>query len=79
MFEILARRLHQLQKSLTSKLFTIVWRYIAQQLDMYLFEDLVLDSKFSDGGALQLKFDVTRNLFPLFSQFTEKPENHFTQ
>ncbi|XP_018566371.1 RAD50-interacting protein 1 [Anoplophora glabripennis] len=79
MFEILSKRLHQLQKSLQSKLFTYVWRSIAQQLDTYLFEDLVLDTRFSEGGALQLKFDVTRNLIPLFSQFSERPNNYFAQ
>ncbi|KAJ8928351.1 hypothetical protein NQ314_019081 [Rhamnusium bicolor] len=79
MFEILSKRLHQLQKSLHSRLFTFVWRSIAQQLDTYLFEDLVLDNRFSEGGALQLKFDVTRNLIPLFAQFSERPNNYFTQ
>lgn len=79
MFEVLARRLHQLQKSLAVNLFTIVWRYIAQELDNYLFEDLVLYNSFNEGGAMQLKYDVQRNLFPLFSQFSEKPENYFSQ
>lgn len=79
MFEILSKRLHQLQKSLQSKLFTFVWRSIAEQLDTYLFEYLVLDNRFSTGGALQFKFDVTRNLIPLFLQFSERPQNYFTQ
>ncbi|EFA07987.1 RINT1-like protein [Tribolium castaneum] len=78
-FEIVAKRLHQLQKTLASKLFTIVWRSVAQQLDNYLFEDLVLDNRFNTGGALQLKYDVTRNLLPLFSQYTERPETYFVQ
>lgn len=78
-FEILATRLHQLQKNLASKLFRIVWRSIAQQLDDYLFEDLVLDNRFNDGGSLQLKYDVTRNLLPLFSQFSERPDTYFSQ
>ena len=78
-FEIVAKRLHQLQKTLASKLFTIVWRSIAHQLDTFLFEDLVKDNRFNDGGALQLKYDVTRNLLPLFSQFTERPESYFVQ
>lgn len=78
-FEIIAKRLHQLQKTLASKLFTIVWRSIAQQLDNYLFEDLILDNRFNDGGALQFKYDVTRNLLPLFSQYTERPDMYFTQ
>ncbi|KAI4456248.1 rad50-interacting protein 1 rint-1 [Holotrichia oblita] len=79
LFEILGTRLHQLQKNLTGKLFKIVWQFIASQLDTYLFEDLVLDSRFNEGGALQFKFDITRNLYPLFSQFSEKPDNFFTQ
>uniref|UniRef100_A0A6P7FPX9 RAD50-interacting protein 1 n=1 Tax=Diabrotica virgifera virgifera TaxID=50390 RepID=A0A6P7FPX9_DIAVI len=79
MFEILSKRLHQLQKSLQSQIFVAVWRSIAQQLDSYLFEDLVLDNRFSVGGALQFKFDITRNLIPLFLQFSERPQNYFTQ
>ncbi|CAG9859732.1 unnamed protein product [Phyllotreta striolata] len=79
MFEVLSKRLHQLQKSLQGKLFTFVWRSIAQQLDSYLFEDLVLDNRFSEGGALQFKFDIVRNLIPLFLQFSQKPQNYFTQ
>lgn len=79
MFEIIGTRLHQLQKSLTAKLFRIVWRYIAEQLDTFLFEDLVLENRFSEAGALQFKYDVCRNLLPLFAQFSERPESYFTQ
>lgn len=79
MFEIIGTRLHQLQKSLTAKLFRIVWRYIAQQLDTFLFDGLVLENRFSDAGALQFKYDVFRNLLPLFAQFSDRPESYFTQ
>lgn len=79
MFEIVGTRLHQLQKQLTSKLFRIVWRYVAQQLDTFLYEELVLENRFSEAGALQLKYDVTRNLLPLFAQFSDRPESYFTQ
>lgn len=79
MFEIIGTRLHQLQKFLTNKLFRIVWRYIAQQLDTFLYEDLVLENRFSEAGALQFKYDVCRNLLPLFAQFSERPESYFTQ
>lgn len=78
-FEVIAKRLHQLQKNLEGKLFAVVWRNMAQQIDTFLFEDLVLDNRFSNGGALQLKFDVMRNLLPLFAQFSDKPENYFSQ
>lgn len=79
MFEILARRLHQLQKYLAQKLFGHIWKQIAEQLDNFLFEDLVLDNRFNQNGALQLKYDVTKNLFPLFAQYTDKPDNYFTK
>ncbi|KAL3270463.1 hypothetical protein HHI36_021010 [Cryptolaemus montrouzieri] len=79
MFEVLAKRLHKLQKTLATKLFSLVWKSIAQQLDTFLFEDLILENRFSESGALQIKYDVQRNLFALFSEFTERPASHFTQ
>ncbi|XP_066262589.1 RAD50-interacting protein 1 [Euwallacea similis] len=79
MFEVLAKRLHQLQKKLQNKLFTAVWRNIATQLDTFLFEDLVMDNRFNEGGALQLKFDITRNLLPLFGHYTDIAANYFPQ
>ncbi|KAH1025412.1 hypothetical protein HUJ05_010145 [Dendroctonus ponderosae] len=79
MFEVLSKRLHQLQKKLQSKLFIAVFRNIATQLDTHLFEDLVLDNRFNDGGALQFKFDITRNLLPLFAHYTDMPATYFPQ
>lgn len=79
MFEVIATRLHQLEKSLTAKLFRTVWRFIAQQLDTFLFDELVMENRFNVDGALQLKYDVTRNLLPLFAQFCDKPDVYFTQ
>lgn len=79
MFEILATNLHQLQKYLSNGLFTMAWRLIAQHIDTFLFEDFVLETRFNEGGALQLKFDVTRNLFPIFAQFTDKPDSYCSQ
>ena len=76
-FEALATSLHHLEKKFAPKLFTIVWQGIAAQLDDYLFENVVHDNRFNEGGAFQFKFDVTRNLYPLFSQFCEKPEAFF--
>ncbi|KAF5269578.1 hypothetical protein FQR65_LT05916 [Abscondita terminalis] len=72
-FEVLASSLHELEKYLTGRLFTIVWRIVAKQLDTLLYEKLVLSNRFNEGGAEQLKFDVTRNLLPLFAQYTDKP------
>ncbi|XP_045468942.1 RAD50-interacting protein 1 [Harmonia axyridis] len=79
MFEVIAKRLHQLQKTLADKLFSVIWKSLAQQLDSFLFEQLILDKRLEKGGILQLKYDIERNLYPLFSQFTEKPESHFKQ
>ncbi|XP_044756636.1 RAD50-interacting protein 1-like [Coccinella septempunctata] len=79
MFEVIAKRLHQLQKSLADKIFSIIWKSLAQQLDNYLFEELIWNKKLEKGGILQLRYDIERNLFPLFSQFTDKPEGHFKQ
>lgn len=77
MFEALATSLHYLEKKFFAKLFSIVCDEIAYQLDDYLFENIVHDNRFSEGGAFQFKFDITRNLFPLFSQFCGKPETFF--
>ncbi|KAL1497613.1 hypothetical protein ABEB36_008543 [Hypothenemus hampei] len=76
-FEILAKRLHQMKKKFQSNLFIIVRRNIAMEFDTYLFEDLVMDNRFNEGGALQLKFDITRNLLPLFAQYTDMSANSF--
>ena len=38
---------------------------------------LILQNRFNNDGASQLEFDMTRNLFPLFGEFTAKPENYF--
>ena len=45
----------------------------------FLFEELVLQRQFNDGGAAQLCFDIQHNLIPLFSQFTAKPESYFRE
>lgn len=38
-----------------------------------------MDNRFNDGGALQLKFDITRNLLPLFAHYSDIPANSFPQ
>ncbi|KAF5293605.1 hypothetical protein FQA39_LY03090 [Lamprigera yunnana] len=76
LFEALATKLHELQKYLTPRLFTLVWRLVAVQIDAFLFEKLVYANRFNEGGGHQLKFDITRNLLPLFAQFTDKPDSY---
>lgn len=40
---------------------------------------VILANHFNEGGAAQLQFDMTRNLFPLFSHYCKRPENYFKQ
>lgn len=43
----------------------------------YVYEEVILQTRFSDTGAAQFKFDMLRGLFPIFGEFTQKPENFF--
>ncbi|CAH0394895.1 unnamed protein product [Bemisia tabaci] len=77
MFQVLADRLHFLQKSIASPLFQNCWKIIAKKISQFILEELILENTFNQGGAEQLHFDVTRNLIPLFSKYTSKPEQYF--
>lgn len=48
-------------------------------LFQFIYEEVILQNHFNEGGALQLQFDMTRNLFPLFGQYTAHPESYFQQ
>jgi hypothetical protein len=45
----------------------------------FIYEEVILQNNFNEGGAAQLQYDMTRNMFPLFAQFTQKPDVHFRQ
>lgn len=77
MLLVLQERIGLLNRKLCPRMFTSCWHKIADQVDSYLFQQVVMRSKFNIGGALQLQFDMTRNLFPLFSPYSRKPENYF--
>ncbi|XP_054608394.1 RAD50-interacting protein 1 isoform X1 [Dunckerocampus dactyliophorus] len=66
--------LHQV---LSLSLFQLAWQGLAERLDSFLYQELILSNHFSDGGAAQLQFDMTRNLFPLFGHYCKRPENFF--
>ncbi|KAM9845737.1 RAD50-interacting protein 1 isoform 2-T2 [Aulostomus maculatus] len=66
--------LHQV---LSVSLFQLAWQGLAERLDSFLYQDVILSNHFSDGGAAQLQFDMTRNLFPLFGHHCKRPENFF--
>nr|XP_039274264.1 RAD50-interacting protein 1-like [Styela clava] len=77
MLLVLQERLHLLSRKLCTPLFSSCWRRIADKVDSYLFHQVVVQNRFNVGGAAQLQFDMTRNLFPLFSEYTRKPESYF--
>ncbi|KAL0967195.1 hypothetical protein UPYG_G00249030 [Umbra pygmaea] len=67
----------QLQQTLCQPLFQMAWHGLADRLDMFLYQDVILYNHFNEGGAAQLQFDMSRNLFPLFGQYCKRPENFF--
>ncbi|XP_054710324.1 RAD50-interacting protein 1-like [Uloborus diversus] len=77
MLEVINSSLLSLQELLAKPLFTKTWQRIAEELNIYLYEEVILQNSFSEGGAAQLSFDVKRNLFPIFGSYTLKPENYF--
>jgi len=79
MLLILKSRFHILGLYLSPPNMTLVWERIARDLNKFVYEEVILPNHFSDGGAAQLKFDMERNLFPIFGEFTAKPENHFKE
>ncbi|KAM4569749.1 RAD50-interacting protein 1 [Odontesthes bonariensis] len=70
-------RLLNLHQVLSLSLFQLAWQGLADRLDNFLYQEVILTNHFSDGGAAQLQFDMTRNLFPLFGHYCKRPENFF--
>uniref|UniRef100_A0A670Z7P9 RAD50-interacting protein 1 n=1 Tax=Pseudonaja textilis TaxID=8673 RepID=A0A670Z7P9_PSETE len=70
-------RLLQLEQQLCYTLFKIFWQMLAEQVDLFIYQEVILANHFNEGGAAQLQFDMTRNLFPLFSHYCKRPENYF--
>ncbi|KAE8616301.1 hypothetical protein XENTR_v10008770 [Xenopus tropicalis] len=72
-------RLLQMEQQLCHALFKTVWQMLAEKLDLFIYQDIILANHFNEGGAAQLQFDMSRNLFPLFSHYCKRPENYFKQ
>ncbi|KAM3858925.1 RAD50-interacting protein 1 [Diretmus argenteus] len=70
-------RLLNLHHILSLPLFQLAWQGLAERLDDFLYQNVILSNHFNEGGAAQLHFDMTRNLFPLFGHYCKKPENFF--
>lgn len=77
LLEVLARQLHCLRSALAPSLFSQLWHTIAAEIDKFLYEELVLQNHFSEVGCVQFEYDMTRALFPMFSEFTARPESYF--
>nr|XP_009858853.2 RAD50-interacting protein 1-like [Ciona intestinalis] len=77
MLAVLQDRLHFLEQRLCRELFTQLWRVIAENVDIYLFNEVIVKNHFNSGGAAQIHYDMTRNLFPMFGHYTSKPDNYF--
>ncbi|XP_071948017.1 RAD50-interacting protein 1-like [Antedon mediterranea] len=71
--------LHLLQEQLCLSLFKICWRLMAEGINKFLYEEMILCNQFNEGGAAQLQFDMARSLFPLFGAYTQRPENYFKE
>uniref|UniRef100_U3DSR4 RAD50-interacting protein 1 n=1 Tax=Callithrix jacchus TaxID=9483 RepID=U3DSR4_CALJA len=67
----------QLERQLCFSLFKMFWQMLVEKLDVYIYQEIILANHFNEGGAAQLQFDMTRNLFPLFSHYCKRPENYF--
>nr|KAG5713929.1 hypothetical protein BaRGS_024556 [Batillaria attramentaria] len=59
--------------------FTRFWQQLAARLNTFILKEVIFANHFSEGGAVQLQFDMTRNLFPLFGEYTQKPEAYFKE
>lgn len=77
MLMILKAELHMLKESLAVTLFDRMWQQMAEDLGHFLYHEVILRNHFNEGGAAQLSHDMLRNFFPIFGEFTRRPENYF--
>ncbi|XP_053675678.1 RINT1-like protein [Anopheles nili] len=72
MFQTTVNHLHNMERELSLNVFLTVVRMIAAELDQWMISSMVMNTKFSTGGGQQFHYDMTRNLFSLFSQYAKK-------
>ncbi|XP_035829833.1 RAD50-interacting protein 1 isoform X2 [Aplysia californica] len=77
MFLVLKDHLATAQSQMSAQLFQTFWKTLAKKLDNFILTEVILVNHFNEGGALQINFDITRNLIPLFGDFTNNPEAYF--
>ncbi|XP_036339917.1 RINT1-like protein isoform X4 [Rhagoletis pomonella] len=74
MFQVMVTTLHNMERELSLNLFNLTLRIIANQVDDFLFDSLVMNNRFTPAGAAQFNYDMTRNLFALFGQYCRRPD-----
>lgn len=79
MFQLIVTVMHTLETDLSKSVFNNVLRLVASRLDVFIVDGLIMNTQFSTGGADQFHFDMTRNLFPLFGQYSNRPSLLFKQ
>ncbi|XP_072036444.1 RAD50-interacting protein 1-like isoform X2 [Amphiura filiformis] len=77
LLQTIKERLQQIEEQLCQTVLKSLWQGLAGKLTKFVYEEVILVNQFNEGGALQLQYDMTRGLFPLFGQFTQRPENYF--
>lgn len=66
--------LHNLETELSMNIFNVALRLIAHQLDDFFIDSMIMNTKFSSGGASQFVYDMNRNLFVIFGQYVKRPD-----
>lgn len=74
MFQVMVTGLHNLEAELSTNIFAYLVRLIGEKLDEFFLDAMIMNTKFSLGGAAQFHFDTTRNLLPLFGQYARRPD-----
>nr|XP_006814775.1 PREDICTED: RAD50-interacting protein 1-like [Saccoglossus kowalevskii] len=77
MLQMLKDRLHLVQQQVCLSIFNTIWQKVAESLNKFIYEEVILSNRFNEGGAAQLQYDMTRNLFPMFGEYTQRPDNYF--
>ncbi|VDI67318.1 RAD50-interacting protein 1 [Mytilus galloprovincialis] len=79
MLLVLKDHLLRVESLLNKPIFTKIWQRLAGQLNKMVVNEIIIPNQFNETGASQIEFDMCRNLFPLFGEYTQKPENYFRE
>ncbi len=61
-----------LKESLSVYVVDSILKRITHELDMFIYEEIILQSQFNENGALQLQFDINKYLLPILNEFAYK-------